>query len=506
MAGGAKVLALIALLTLALGATYAASTRVFSDADLAGVLVLGAAVNGVALLVLIGLPTRVVNAALAILAGLGIASAHVIHTGLFVTSPVLSSCLLGAAGVALFVAFGALDRHPSVGLALAALGALATGMFLAEQAAAPATPASATAAPAPKVDMSNFRDVTFERRPNLYFVSFDAMAPRALLRKYMDVETTAFHEVFEPRFRRFRNFFVNALYTTMSLQVALALDERWHNPVGSAQSRELPRELAIFSGGSPGPLFHILGNNGYETHTAYESEFFGKTKGPYVDHYFTGSAHTLCDLVDPHVRAVSFWGYCSWVGERLGTGDYTVGKRRVLNYLRGISSRKGPQFVMAHLYTPGHTNLSFSYHDEGHLRAFSRHYVRRSIHAAHLLALLLNHLRERDPEAILLVYGDHGPFLSRNVAFADAPEFVVQDHYGALGGVHPPDACAHWFDEAQQRLGYLTLVDAVHVVIRCLSGGESALRVAPKEHAMVGGWQGVVPGGDLVRYSDFLYE
>ena len=502
MAGGAKVLALIALLTLALGTTYAASTRVFSDADLAGVLVLGAAVNGVALLVLIGLPTRAFNAALAILAGLGIASAHVIHTGLFVTSPVLSSCLLVAAGAALFAAFGAMDRHPSVGLALAALGALATGMFLAEQAAAPATPASATAAPAPEVDMSNFRDVTFERRPNLYFVSFDAMAPRALLRKYMDVETTTFHEVFEPRFRRFRNFFVNALYTTMSLQVALALDERWHGLLGSRQSTE----LAIFSGGSPGPLFHILRNNGYETHTAYEDEFFGKTKGPYVDHYFTGSAHTLCDMVDPHVRAVSFWGYCLWDGERPGTGHHTSGKRRVLEYLSGISSRKGPQFVMAHLYTPGHTNLFFRYHDEGHLRRFRSNYLRGSIDAAHLLALLLHHLRERDPEAILLVYGDHGPFLSRNVAFADAPEFVVQDHYGALGGVHPPDACARWFDEAQQRLGYLTLVDAAHVVIRCLSGGESALRVAPKEHAMVGGWQGVVPGGDLVRYSDFLYE
>ena len=501
MAGGAKVLALIGLLTLALGTTYAASTRVFSDADLAGVLVLGAAVNGVALLVLLGLPTRVVNAALAILAGLGIASAHVIHTGLFVTSPVLSSCLLVAAGVALFAAFGALDRHPSVGLALAALGALATGMFLAEQAAAPATPASATAAPAPGVDMSNFRDVTFERRPNLYFVSFDAMAPRALLRKYMDVETTAFHEVFEPRFRRFRNFFVNAISTKMSLQAVLALDERWLNLAGSGQ----PTELEIFSGGSPGPLFRILRNNGYETHTAYESEFFGKTKGPYVDHYFTGSAHTLCDLVDPHVRAVSFWGYC-WVGERLGPGDHTGGKRRVLNYLLGISSRKGPQFVMAHLYTPGHTNLSFSYHDEGHPRYFRSNYLRRSIHAAHLLALLLHHLRERDPEAILLVYGDHGPFLSRNLAFADAPEFVVQDHYGALGGVHPPHACAHWFDEAQQRLGYLTLVDAAHVVIRCLSGGESALRVTQKEHAMVGDWKGVVPGGDLARYSDFLYE
>ena len=123
-----------------------------------------------------------------------------------------------------------------------------------------------------------------------------------------------------------------------------------------------------------------------------------------------------------------------------------------------------------------------------------------------LLNRLLHHLDERDPEAMLLVYGDHGPFLSRNVPFADAPEFVVQDHYGALGGIHPQNACAEWFDRAQERLGYLTLLDAVHTVIRCLSGGESALRVTPREHSVVGAWQGLVPDGHLKLYSEFLYE
>ena len=105
----------------------------------------------------------------------------------------------------------------------------------------------------------------------------------------------------------------------------------------------------------------------------------------------------------------------------------------------------------------------------------------------------------------LLVFGDHGALLSTNVAFADAPEFVVQDHFGALGGVYPPDACAEWFDEAQEKRGYLTLLDAVHTVIRCLSGGESAL-CAPPEDYYLGGWNGVVPDGHRRTYKEFLYE
>ena len=177
---------------------------------------------------------------------------------------------------------------------------------------------------------------------------------------------------------------------------------------------------------------------------------------------------------------------------------------RVVDHVGRASLRDGPQFAMAHIYVPGHTDASFQY-DEENLRWFRAHYRRGGAVAAGLLARLLAHLDEHDPDAILLVFGDHGALLSTGVAFADAPEFVVQDHFGALGGVYPPDACAEWFDEAQEEAGLLTLLDAVHTVIRCLSGGESALR-APPEDYYLGGWNGVVPDGHRRTYKEFLYE
>ena len=505
MAGSAKTLTLFALLALSLSTTYAASSGVL-DADLVGILALAGVVNGVALLVLVGLPTTVVNALLSILAGFGIASAHAVHTDLFVANPLLVWCLLGATGFTLFVAFGAMDRHPSVGLVLAALGSVTTGMFAADHLFPRSDPPAAVA-----VDMSNFRDVTFERQPNLYFVSFDAMAPRALLRKYMNVETTLFHDVFEARFRRFENFFVNALYTAHSLQSMLALDEHWY--VRHAQQARLTlglEEINLFAGHYPSPLFRILKDNGYETTTSFGT-YFGKTKGPFVDHYFVPGPSSLCRLLDKRIRDVSFWGYCpfGWSASRTSfrPNPYATPWRRVIDHLGyEVSSSERPQFSLAHLYTPGHTAISFHHNDEDRYHAFRERYLLGSMEAASLLNRLLHHLDERDPEAILLVYGDHGPFLSNNVPFADAPEFVVQDHYGVLGGIYPPDACAEWFDRTQEQLGYLTLLDAVHTVIRCLSGGESALRVTPQEHSMVGVWQGVVPDGHLKPYSEFLYE
>ena len=379
LVAGTKVVVVFSLLALSFSTTYAASPGAFSDSDLLGILTLGGAVNGGALLAGAGrFAPWAANALLALLAVVGIACSYAVHTDLILSSPVLLWALLGSAGFALFVAFGAIDRSPSVGMALAALGSLAVGMYTAEL----WFKADGTQAVVVTGDRSNLRDVTFERRPNIYFVSFDGMAPRTLLRKYMGLESTPFHDLFEVRFRRFENFFVNALYTTHSLQ--------------------LP-------------------------------------------------------------------------------------------------------FALAYVYVPGHPSRSFQYSDEEQLRGFRAHYRRGSADAAGLLAKLLAHLDEHDPDAILLVFGDHGALLSYNVAFADAPEFVVQDHFGALGGVYPPDACAEWFDEAQEKRGYLTLLDAVHTVIRCLSGGESALR-APPEDYYLGGWNGVVPDGHRRTYKEFLYE
>ena len=495
MAGGAKALTLFALLALSLSTTYAASANAFSDSDLAGSLALGAVVHAVALLVVVGLPTWLANALLCLLAGFSIASAHAFHTDLFVAYPLVVWCLLGAAGFALFVAFGAMDRHPSVGLVLAALGSATTGMFAADVFLARDDPPAAVA-----VDVSNVREVTFERRPNLYFVSFDAMVPRSLLRKYLDVETTPFHDVFEARFRRFENFFVNAIGTWHSLQSMLALDERWYR-----SNSAYFKGSSLFAGRAASPLFRILKDNGYETTTMYDSTFWGKTKGPFVDHYLIAGAPSLCGSLDERVRAVSFWGYCALVGRHHGRYETY---RQMIDQLGYVSGKPGqrPQFAMAHLYTPGHASVSFRYDNENDYRKFRERYLLGSMDAAYFLTRLLHHLDKIDPEGILLVYGDHGALLSRNVAFADAPEFVVQDHFGVLGGVYPPDACARWFDEAQERRGYLTLLDAVHTVIRCLSGGESALRVTPKVHSMVGVWQRVVPDGDLRSYGEFLYE
>ncbi len=479
------------LIAVAFAATYTSSTDAFSDADFREILLYGGAVNAILLLAALLIPSRILaNAALALVALAGIATAYLIHTDLFLERSLVIILLVPACYVGLFVAFKVIDDLRWGGAALSAatllgLAIIAGGHWTSEG------PAGVTG------DVSNIRHVTFQETPNLYFVSFDALAPRPLLNKYLDIETTEFHDLFDAHFRRFPNFFANSVRTTHSLNTLLSLDVG----VYTSQEYELVARgddpnPSLFTGRNPSPLLNILHKNGYETTSIYHNTHFGNRKGPYINHYVTFEEHVVCNLLDDWILNWAFWGYC-----RFFDGSYYKNKRLVAERVTQVNANGGPQFTLAHLYSPGHTNKSFRYDNAEQLEKFRADYIRKSAIAASYLELIIQHLAENDPTAILLVYGDHGLFLSQGLDFADNREFVFQDNYGILGGIYPPDTCSTWFDEASSK-GYLTTLDAVHTLLRCLSGGERPF-IEPVQQTT---WYGPVPWNVKLDYKEFLYE
>ena len=68
-------------------------------------------------------------------------------------------------------------------------------------------------------------DVTFQQKPNVYFVGFDSVVPESILQKYLGVETTEFHRVFGSEMRRFGNLFASSINTKYSLNTLMALSQ-----------------------------------------------------------------------------------------------------------------------------------------------------------------------------------------------------------------------------------------------------------------------------------------
>ena len=104
--------------------------------------------------------------------------------------------------------------------------------------------------------MSNIQHVSFREKPNLYFISFESLIPRSLLKKHYGLDTSPFHDLFEANFRRFPNFFSDNIYTKPSLNMILALDKEMF--VKSSEEYQ----YNLFSGVQPSPLLNILRNNG----------------------------------------------------------------------------------------------------------------------------------------------------------------------------------------------------------------------------------------------------
>ena len=302
-------------------------------------------------------------------------------------------------------------------------------------------------------DHPKVQAVTFQETPNVYFVGFDSITPEAIMRKHMGIETSDFHRVMEEEMRRFPNLFSNSVPTTsfyrvlMALDLGLFLDHR--EVTGSSPD--------YFAGHDLSPLVWIMKENGYETTSIYNDTFFGYRPGQGIDRYIINKKRTVCSLLDDDIRPWAFWGFC-WNrkggefldapvnGEEavLTKGDFLVRELTTIDSTR-------PQFVIAYLYMPGHSPKSFNYDDKDDRIAYLERFEENFNRAAVYLKQIIEHLKINDPSAILFVYGDHGAWLSRGIAIEEDPTFFLQDRFGILGGVYPPDRCAAEFDEAGEQ-------------------------------------------------------
>ena len=270
----------------------------------------------------------------------------------------------------------------------------------------------------------------------------------------------------------------------------------------------------FFAGLVPSPLFDLFKHNGYETNTLYNSPYFGRVKGAYVDNYFRPVKpfylqQGVCEFIDIRsYKAPTFFGYCSLLNSKffhktlrdLGIGAVEKKSSRIdflLDQMRAGVEKGTPQVFLAYVYSPGHTAKDFRIENTAQVDAYREKYLKSSEEAAEFLEKILSFIAEEDETAILYLFGDHGPWLSRDLPLEDDPVFYVQDRFGIYGGIHPQDRCEDYFTKTSEN-EFTTILQGAHMIISCLSGGESALRTEPDYTLPL--------DPEYNRYGDYLYE
>jgi hypothetical protein len=351
----------------------------------------------------------------------------------------------------------------------------------------------------------NIRLVDFSQKPNVYLISFDALAPMAILKKYMGLENVAHRNILNEKFRTFRNFFSESTTTKESLNLVLSLDKGHY-----FSSKQKHVQNGYFQGLTPSPLFEIFKRNGYETNTIFESLYFGTKKGPYVDNYFTKKKLLLCEWVPRDHGFYLFLGYCgiqheTWFQsflEYLGGGVARMNEVDFLiTKLRQGLAKKTPQVFLGYVYSPGHTWVGFDYNKEKDRDKYRGKYVSNSRKTAAYTQKIITFVEKEDPGSLLYVFGDHGLWLSRGMDFNKNKTFFIQDRFAVFGGIFPKDRCRESFSRSYTE-SFMTVLQGMHMIIRCLSGGKNAFRKLGS-YTLV---DGELPQRGKYRHEDFLYE
>ena len=399
----------------------------------------------------------------------------------------------------LFSIMNMMDDYPRMAKVITIIVASAVIGIVAEAVVFSGKSPQATADPG-KTSAKNIRLVDFKTRPNVYFIAFDALMPRVLVRKFLELETTPYHDFLDAHFRRFRNMFADKVATRRALNSLLAFDLDYFARFG--------KKPGLFSGRIPSPLLEIFKHNGYTTNTLYQNPRFGKEKGPYVDNYFTERGYGVCEVLNEDFKYLTFLGYCQLRTTKLFTSllkrlnlsnDLNEIDFLLANLRSGLDEGK-PQMFLSYIFSPKHTPKSFRWRKSETVDKYRQTYLRNSSTTAEYFEQLITFISREDPSAILYVFGDHGAFVPRSKeARNNDSSRHIQGRYGVYGGIYPPDRCSESLSEPYTE-NFTTVMQGAHMIIRCLADGEDAF-IAPINYRL-----GHFGTKSFHRYEDYLYE
>jgi hypothetical protein len=190
-----------------------------------------------------------------------------------------------------------------------------------------------------------------------------------------------------------------------------------------------------------GVVQNLLRQFGYETFGVFPSDYFFRGVFPSYDYAFPGHRSSAGLLV----AAVLEGEFRFDIGfDEISPDQYIREKERIFS-----EPPEDPRFVYTHSELPGHSqNSGACLPDEVDL--YRQRVASANVEMRHDVELII----ENDPGAIVIVAGDHGPYLTKNcVGTGEAYEtseitrLDIQDRFGTFLAIRWPSADFEPYDE-----------------------------------------------------------
>jgi hypothetical protein len=319
--------------------------------------------------------------------------------------------------------------------------------------------------------LEKWAKVEFKSKPNVHLISFDSMIPARVAQKYLGVSRLNYISVVQDSGSYIiPNAFVAQAPSKPSLNAVIKLDDNSF------------KGFRYFNGEQNGPLSSVFRANGYKIAGGFSSGYLGEKTGKFYDDYaIEGEPSMSVACIVKSRKLFDFlpkqFGFCelSALMEKRRSGSTSVEWPDLVLSRIIEKARSHESWVTFHyIYDPiGHAGSVT--HDKAALAEYVEHFKAQSEKAGEILGHMIAAIRENDPEAIVLVFGDHGTWISRELQFTDDPTYFVQDRYAVFASLlktkhecgQPP---ALYYNES-----YTTPSRVMASVMRCLAKDPKAV-------------------------------
>jgi hypothetical protein len=261
--------------------------------------------------------------------------------------------------------------------------------------------------------------------------------------KEMGIDLSSFKEYLTGQeFRLYDDTFANYHATTASMLAMLEMDHHYYN--SARKFSEVSKSARQVVGGNNN-LVRLLKHNGYRTQYVHQSSYL-LLQGCTADECFPpDNPYFGAEYIFRKILPDALFPGHEWEMGEMQSIDLV--RNRVVNGVGASDKSSVPLFQYIHLYSPGHAGnrVVGTCNEVAELEKYTREVSK----VTDDLISIVGEIIRLDPDAVIVISGDHGPFISnqcsRDADLQTPGEY--RDRVGAITAIRWPAAYDGRFDK-----------------------------------------------------------
>ncbi len=262
--------------------------------------------------------------------------------------------------------------------------------------------------------------IEFQTKPNIYLFFLESYTGREVLRDFYSLDATPFYRDLEKRGFLIRDTYANQVFTAASAATVLAMHHIDFSKLGEGVL-DVKREVRdMITGRDYNPTLSVLKQNGYRISFLHR------------DHYLCPRPSPGIDLTNLSFRDIRFlhWPILDATGF-FNAACVAISRNEPVYFqeVKDLIERSLDRPTFHFIYT-GLAHTAYNFNDPLHHAAWKESYRQVYEEFNPMLRDLLDFLEEKDPNALVILIGDHGAKLFGNAVTSHDYQVFIESGQG----------------------------------------------------------------------------